>query len=105
MPVNLSIKNIPDEVARGLRNRATRNQRSLNAEVLDILKQAAKDQAPVTIDDLLAGTQHKKPDLDEAASKVRAAQDREQEKIARRFEDLLATPDEAASGEGNPEPK
>ena len=91
MPVHLSIKNVPDEVARGLRNRAARNQRSLNAELLDILKQAAKDQAPVTIDDLLAGTQRTKPDLDETASKVRAAQDREQEKMARRFEDLLAT--------------
>jgi antitoxin FitA len=103
MPVNLSIKNIPDEVARGLRNRATRNQRSLNAEVLDILKQAAKDQAPVTIDDLLASAKRTKPDLDETASKVRAAQDREQEKMARRFEDLLAAPDDAAPGEGHPE--
>ena len=44
MPVNLSIKNVPDEVARGLRNRAARNQRSLQQELLDILKQAAKDQ-------------------------------------------------------------
>ena len=31
MPVNLSIKNVPDEVARGLRNRAARNQRSFHA--------------------------------------------------------------------------
>ena len=102
MPVNLSIKNVPDEVARGLRNRAARNQRSLNAELLDILRQAAKDQAPVTIEDLLAGAQRPKASLDETASKVRAAQDREQETMARRFEDLLADPDDAAPGNQPP---
>ena len=101
MPVNLSIKNVPDEVARGLRNRAARNQRSLNAELLDILKQAAKDQAPVTIEDLLASAQRKRADLDEAASKVRAAQDAEQERMAKRFEDLLAGPDDGLPGEGS----
>lgn len=93
MPVNLSVKNVPDEVARGLRNRAARNQRSLNAELLDILRRAAKDQAPVTIEDMLATTEREKPGLDETASKVRAAQDAEQERMARRFEDLLAEPD------------
>jgi len=86
---NLSIKNVPDEVIRGLRNRAALNQRSLQQEVLDILKQAAKDQAEVTIDGLLERAQRTKPALDEAASRVLAAHDAEQEKIAQRFEDLL----------------
>ena len=92
MPVNLSIKNVPDEVAEGLRNRAALNQRSLQQELLEILKQAAKGQAPVSIEVLLERAQRKKPALDEAASKVLAAHDEEQERIARRFEDLLGRP-------------
>jgi len=95
MPTNLSIKNVPDEVLSGLRNRATRNQRSLNAEVLDILRRAAKDQAPVSMDDVIAGAQRKRPGLDETVDRVRAAQSAEQEEMARRFEDLLGGPDEA----------
>ncbi len=98
MPVNLSIKNVPDDVARGLRNRAAFNQRSLQQELLEILKQAAKDQGSVTIDGLLERAQRKKPALDEAASKVREAQDAEHERAARHFEDLLARSDEARPG-------
>ncbi len=60
MSVNLSIKNVPDEVARGLRNRAAYNQRSLQQELLEILKQAAKGQGPVTIDALLERAERKK---------------------------------------------
>jgi plasmid stability protein len=98
MPVNLSVKNVPDDVANGLRSRAAHNQRSLQQELLEILKQAAKDQAPVTIDGLLEHAQRKKPALDEAATMVRAAQDAEQERIAQRFQDLLARPDDASPG-------
>jgi plasmid stability protein len=98
MPVNLSIKNVPDDVARGLRNRAALNQRSLQEELLEILKQAAKEQSTVTIDGLLASSQRKKPALDEAASKVLAAKDAEQERAAQRFEDLLARPSDAPKG-------
>jgi plasmid stability protein len=92
MPVNLSIKNVPDDVARGLRNRALANQRSLQEELLVILRQATKDQGEVTIDVLLEQAQRKKPALDEAASKVLAAKDAEQEKAAQRFQDLLGRP-------------
>jgi plasmid stability protein len=99
MPVNLSIKNVPDDVARGLRNRAASNQRSFQEELLEILKQAAKDQGPVTIDGLLTRAKRQKPALDEAASLVRAAQDAEQEKAAQRFQDLLARPDGTRPGE------
>jgi plasmid stability protein len=97
MPVNLSIKNVPDDVARGLRNRAAVNQRTLNEELLEILKQAAKDQSAVTIDALLAKAQSKKPALEEKASIVLAAQEAEHEKAAQRFEDLLSRPDPPAS--------
>ncbi len=99
MPINLSIKNVPDDVAAGLRSRAIHNQRSLQQELLEILKQAAKDQAPVTIDVLLASAQREKPALDEAALKVRAAQDAEKERAAQRFRDLLARPDDAGPDE------
>ena len=95
MPMNLSIKNVPDDVMEGLRNRAALNQRTLNQELLDILKQAAKDQAPVSIDILLERAQRQKPALDQAASKVLSAQDEEQSKIAQRFQDLLGSPDDA----------
>ena len=99
MPVNLSIKNVPDEVARGLRNRAARNGRSLQQELLDILRQAAKDQAEVTIDTLLAIAQREKPALDEATSRVLAAQEAEHHKMAKRFEDLLGGPEEDQAGD------
>lgn len=98
MPVNLSIKNVPDDVIEGLRNRAALNQRTLNQELLDILKQAAKNQASVTIDDLLERAQRKKPALDETAARVLAAQDAEHDKISQRFQDLLGRPDEARPG-------
>ena len=101
MPVNLSIKNVPDEIVAGLRNRAAHNQRSFQQELLDILRQAAKDQAPVTIDGLLERAQRKKPALDETASAVLAAHDAEQERVARRFQDRLGGPDEAPAEGGS----
>ena len=94
MSVNLSIKNVPDEVVAALRGRAARNERSLQQELLDILKQAAKDEAPVSIDDLFAVAERKRPKLDETASKVVAAHDAEQDRVAQRFRDLLGKSDE-----------
>jgi plasmid stability protein len=94
MPANLSIKNVPDEVMRGLRNRAASNQRSLNAEVLLILRRAAEGQSEVSIDRLLDQAQRTKPALDETASKVLAAKDAEHERVAQRFEDLLGHNDD-----------
>jgi plasmid stability protein len=40
MPVSLSIKNVPDDIASGLRARAARNHRSLQGELLAILEEA-----------------------------------------------------------------
>jgi plasmid stability protein len=96
--MNLSIKNVPDDIVRGLRNRAVLNQRSLQEELLEILRQAAKGQGPVSIDALLASAQQKKPALDEAASKVLAKHEAEQERVAQRFQDLLGRPDDAGPG-------
>ena len=65
MPVNLSVKNVPDDLAERLRRRAERNRRSLQRELLSILEAAvghvpvsATDQAlpverqPITIEEL-----------------------------------------------------
>jgi plasmid stability protein len=43
MPVNLSIKNVPDALAGRLRERAERNHRSLQGELMAILESAASD--------------------------------------------------------------
>jgi len=42
MPVNLSIKNAPDEIVSQLRRRAQRNHRSLQGEMLAILEDAVR---------------------------------------------------------------
>jgi plasmid stability protein len=41
MPVNLSIKNVPEAMAAKLRERAQRNHRSLQGELMAILENAA----------------------------------------------------------------
>jgi plasmid stability protein len=50
MSVNLSIKDVPDDVAERLRARAARNHRSLQGELMSIVEQAAaQPQAPSDI--------------------------------------------------------
>lgn len=44
MPVNFSIKNVPDDVAERLRARAKRNRRSLQGELLVILERVAESE-------------------------------------------------------------
>jgi plasmid stability protein len=48
--VTLSVKNVPTTLAKRLRERAQRNNRSLQGELLDILNQAGQRQ--LTLDDL-----------------------------------------------------
>ena len=55
MPVNLSIKNVPDEIAEELRERAARNHRSLQGELLAIIEEAAGGKIPLSPSDFLAG--------------------------------------------------
>lgn len=45
MPVNLSIKGVPDEIAERLRERAMRNHRSLQGELMAIVSRAAAEMA------------------------------------------------------------
>ena len=53
MPVDLSVKKVPDYVAERLRTRAKRNHRSLQGELLAILEEAAGPARTVTISEVL----------------------------------------------------
>ena len=48
MPVNLSIKNAPDDVVQRLRERATRNHRSLQGELMAIIEAAVRPTSYLT---------------------------------------------------------
>lgn len=45
MSVNLSIKDVPDDIAQRLRERAARNHRSLQGELMAIVERAAREPA------------------------------------------------------------
>lgn len=47
MPVNLSVKNVPDDLAERLRQRAAGNRRSLQRELLSILENAMAEPGAV----------------------------------------------------------
>ena len=49
MPVNLSIKNVPDDIAEKLRRMAHDSHRSLQGELMHILEQAVKEPKPIDI--------------------------------------------------------
>jgi plasmid stability protein len=55
MPVNLSIKNVPDEIAEELREKAARNHRSLQGELMAIIEEAAGKESRLTPSEFLAG--------------------------------------------------
>lgn len=54
MPVNLSIKNAPDDVVQRLRERAARHHRSLQGELVAILEEALRPARPLTPDEVLS---------------------------------------------------
>lgn len=53
MPVNLSIKIVPDEVVERLRMRAARHHRSLQGELLAIVEAAARSTPYLTPEEVL----------------------------------------------------
>lgn len=57
MAVTLSIKNVPDDVAAALRQRAARHRRSLQGELLSILDDLVHGERALTVDDLMARNQ------------------------------------------------
>lgn len=54
MPVNLSIKNAPDDVVKRLKERAERHHRSLQGELMAIVEEAVGASRPLTPDEVLA---------------------------------------------------
>jgi plasmid stability protein len=48
MSVNLSIKNVPEHIAEGIRKRAVRHHRSLQGELLSILEETVGRETRVT---------------------------------------------------------
>lgn len=54
MPVNLSIKNAPDNVVQRLRERAERHHRSLQGELMAIIEAAVREERPATPAEVLA---------------------------------------------------
>jgi plasmid stability protein len=53
MPINLSIKNAPDDVVKRLRERAARHHRSLQGELMAIIEEAVGASRPLTPNDVL----------------------------------------------------
>jgi plasmid stability protein len=54
MPVNLSIKNAPDDLVQHLRERAARHHRSLQGELMAIIEAAVQEARPASPADILA---------------------------------------------------
>jgi plasmid stability protein len=54
MAINLSIKNVPDDIAAKLRERAVRNHRSLQGELMSILETVATSEATLSLEDIWA---------------------------------------------------
>ena len=76
MPVNLSIKTVPDDMLHRLRVRADRHHRSLQGELMAILEEAVQEPAPLSPEDILAEVRRLGlATPSEAAGMVREARD------------------------------
>lgn len=78
MPIDLSIKNAPDDVVQRLRERAQRNHRSLQGELMAIIEEAVRPLAPrrLSLAEVMAETRKLGlPRVDESAAIVRADRD------------------------------
>ena len=53
MPINLSIKNAPDDIVSRLRARAEHNHRSLQGELLAILEEAVRKESALSVEEVL----------------------------------------------------
>ena len=74
--VNLSIKNVPDELAASLRARAARNHRSIQGELMVILEEALASERRLDARELLGRVRKLKLTTgDEATRIVRADRD------------------------------
>ncbi len=76
MPVNLSIKNVPDEIADQLRQRAEAHHRSLQGELMRILEEAVAGNRRITIGEARQLVRERGLDTpSEAAAMIRADRD------------------------------
>lgn len=76
MPVSLSIKNVPDPIARLLRQRAERHRRSLQGELLAILEESVSGAQSLSPRQLAARVRALGLETpDESASFIRADRD------------------------------
>jgi antitoxin FitA len=57
MTVTISIKNVPDELAQKLRERAARNHRSLQGELMAMIESIAAEAPATRIDEIYARVQ------------------------------------------------
>lgn len=79
MPVNLSIKNVPDDIAERLRRRAERHRRSLQGELLWIVGEAARTEGTLTPLEVLAQARRLRLNSSsEATDIIRADRDRDE---------------------------
>lgn len=53
MPVNLSIKNAPDDIVERVRKRAKQNHRSLQGEVLAILDETTRSVEKISLHEVM----------------------------------------------------
>jgi plasmid stability protein len=53
MPLNLSIKNVPDELVERLRRRAAASHRSMQGELMAMLEEALTERGPLTPKEVL----------------------------------------------------
>ena len=56
MPMNLSIKNVPDHLAEEVRKRAAKHHRSLQGELISILEEMVAQEKMMTPDSVSEGT-------------------------------------------------
>jgi plasmid stability protein len=77
MPVNLSIKNVPDDIALRLRQRAARAHRSLQGELMAILERAVLEKGRLTPAEALQWVRDRGLETaGEAAALIRQQRDR-----------------------------
>jgi antitoxin FitA len=76
MPINLSIKSVPDDIVERLRARAARHHRSLQGELLAIIEDAVRPPASLAPRDVLAQVRRLALETPaEAAAIIRADRD------------------------------
>ena len=78
MPVTLSIKNAPDHIVQRLRQRAEKNHRSLQGELMVIIEDAVKPNKISPLELLVELRKNGVNSPDEATAMVRADRDRDE---------------------------